>query len=200
MKRILTIFFCVAVVCGMSSCLNSDDNENEPTQEQMRAAMNELSGTYEGYMVYASNLTDIPDTVKNMQWTIDSVLTIKAFPLSVLAKSLSASADDTFKADVKALPGKDLKCYLGFYDVGEKGHTMNVIPLALEFGARTGDKARNCKVLFLSHNDKSVAIYQKSSKHFEFMMNTYGLYLDDVLQDNGLFNRTYFKFVSTSKH
>jgi hypothetical protein len=199
MKKILAMLLCTAaVVCGMSSCLGDDDNG--PTLEEIQSAMRELGGTYEGYMVYAPSQTIVPDTVRNMQWTIDSVLTIKAFPQNVLVKSFSESVDSSLLADVKALPAKDLKCYIGFYSVGENGYTMNVMPHSIKFTAMKGEKAHDCEVVFMSHNDQSLGVYQKSNKHLEFMMNTYGLMMDSVLQDNNLFKVTYFKLVSTSKH
>ncbi len=200
MKKIFVMLLCTAVVVlGMNSCLSDDDN-NGPTQEEVQAAMRELGGTYEGYMVYAPSQATIPDTVRNLQWTIDSVLTIRAFPQNVLAKSFSDAADNSLLAEVKALPNKDLKCYIGFYNVGAGGYTMNVIPQPIEFTTMTGERTTNWKVMFMNHNEQSMGVYQKSKKNLVFMMNTYGLLKEDMLQDNSLFKLTYFKLISTAKH
>lgn len=185
----------------MSSCFNNEE-DNKPTPEQLKMAMNEMQGTYKGTMLYYFSEDPLakPDTLKNVQWTVDSLLTIKNFPVSMLAKSFTSRTESDFLTDIKALPATDLKCDIAFYDVKNEGFTLDIIPRVITFKARAGEKVRACKLYFLNHNNRSLGVYKRGEKCLAFGMVTYGLMRDGAPLDNGMLNRSFFKLVSTAKH
>ncbi|MGI6243894.1 MAG: DUF4840 domain-containing protein [Prevotella sp.] len=199
MKKILTILLCVVTACGMTSCLG-DDNETYLTDENVTEAMNTMRGTYEGNLLYALSSTDVPDTVRNIRWTVDSVLTIHNFPQRIFAESFSNMADSKMVADIRALPPRDLKCHIGFYSIGDGGYMLNIIPETLQFKATVNEQKTDCKIEFLSNNENSIGVFQKSNRSLIFMMNTYGFYLNGNMVNGALFNRTYFKLITNAKN
>lgn len=200
MKRLRSVLLGVTAALVVTSCLSESDGSSGPTQQEMATAMKTMAGTYTGYMLYSPSLVTTPDTVKNISWTIDSVITIKDFPQSIMAKSFSSIVDSTLLADVKALPATDLVCQVGFYSIVDEGYTLNVIPHALTFVASTSKQTYDCSIYFLNGDQYSMGLYKISTSDCVLMMNTYGFKMDDEFQGTSLFNQTYFKLVSTSKN
>lgn len=191
--------WCMLITLGLTACLNDDNDDNGPSLQEMKKAMSKMQGTYSGYMLYSESLVGIPDTVKNISWTVDSVITIKDFPVSILAKSFTSIVDSTLLADVKKLPAEDLTCLVGFYSIVDEGYTMNVIPRALKFTAATSKQVYDCIVYFMNGDEYSLGNFNTASSEMVLYMNTYGLQMGDEEQSDALFKKTYFKLVSTSK-
>lgn len=198
MKKLIIMLLCTVTVCGMTSCLGDDDSK-EITEEDVTQAMTTMAGTYEGTMLYAKGLMTVPDTIRNMTWTVDSVITIQHFPQHIFAESFDKMADSKMVAAIKELPPRDLKCHIGFYDISDGGYMLNVIPDPIAFKAPVGDKVENCKIVFLNYNDNSVGVYQKAKKNLMFKMNTYGFYVGANMVSGDLFTPTYFALVSNAK-
>ena len=199
MKKILVSLFCAIAILGLNSCLDDNDDSKVPTVEEVNAAMKTMSGTYSGYLCYGPGLYVKPDTIWNMTWTVDSVITIKNFPQSIFAGSFTIAVDSTLLSSVRALPAHDLKCAVGFYSIDNDSYSMDVLPYTLNFPAVSNGKSYDCSVVFLNGDWNSKGIYKPSTKGMEFLMNTYGFYMNKSLASATLFQRSYFKLVSTSK-
>jgi hypothetical protein len=198
MKKLIIMLLCTVTVCGMTSCLGDDDEINV-TEESVTQAMSIMGGTYEGTMLYAPGLMIVPDTLKNMTWTIDSVITIHNFPQRIFAESFSKTADSKMVDAIRQLPSRDLKCHIGFYNISDGGYMLNIIPEPLEFKLPVGDEEKDCKIVFLNNNENSLGVFQKTQRNFMFKMNTYGFYLGENMVNSALFSPTYFTLVSTAK-
>lgn len=199
MKKLALFLTCAIVVCGMASCLDDNNTQNVLTQEKMSAAVKTMEGTYHGKMVYTSDPGKIPDTIKNITWTVDSVITIKDFPRSIFSQSLTPQANPQLLDALKNLPNEDLKCNIGFYSVEDDLYTLNVMPHSIDFKWKVDNTEHDSHIVFFNGNETSVGIFKISTKEMIFMMNTYALYIDKVTQTSDLFRRTVFKLIATSK-
>lgn len=200
MKKILTMVALAIGACAMTSCIGDSDKDNTPSPQRVREAMSVMGGTYSGYMLYGKDLNVKPDTLYNMSWTVDSVITVHRFPQAVLATSLTDAADKKLVEVVRALPATELKCGVGFYIIDDNRYTLNTIPSPLNFTAVVNGTTSNCSVLFSTGNTYAMGIFTKATRELAFMMEAHALQVDEHTLSLATFSPMYFKLVSTTKN
>ena len=110
------MFGCLtAMSLTFTSCNNDDDSYRPLTPEEIEASFNAVKGEKAGKLVYVTK--DEEGKAKNdtldIAWNIatDSTMTIKDFPVKVLAENITDSA---MKANLAKQPNSDLKCKIEF--------------------------------------------------------------------------------------
>ncbi len=177
----------VLTVFGMSSCLNSDDdNSKSLTPEQKQACYMNVAGPHSGQLVYitgktssGANKTDSIPASWNV--TSDSTLILN----NVSSKAI-ASAIDTTSADHKeirnaiaAQPSKQMNCYIGFVNVSPIQWLIN--PTGVTYNVTYGGKTHEIKIVFYANNSYSFGQFNTTSKVMQLQILLYGAYIDGEL-------------------
>lgn len=201
MKKIQTVLW--AVICfaiiSLTSCLGESDDNNQIDGKQIATAMNELQGTYTGILRYQSvDLGSKMDTVPGITWTIDSVLTIRNFPVSVFANSFQPYSDKKLVESVRVLPSQEVICHLGFWKITDEAYQLNVAPNIIPLKT-TEKETENWRVAFYNGTNYSLGLYNISKKSLVFNMHLYGLLTSNDLTNSGLLTPTFFQLVSEKK-
>lgn len=181
-KKILSVLFgCMAAMC-VTSCLGSDDSEDNQglTAADIQQCFSQVKGNYEGLMLYpATNMADvndISDTV-DVSWEIlsDSVMTIHRFPTRLLAEYVN---NEQLKVAMQAAPDMDLKCYIGFFEKSPVEFLIN--PVTPSYDIEYSGGQHNIKVAFYVNNYYSYGVLDQTDNRLEMQIVEGAIFVDDV--------------------
>lgn len=183
-NQILLLACLVTAAFTLSSCLDSDDDDNGYTNEQIQQAMLSMQGNYTGASVAAISLTE-HDSINNVNWSADSIITVSNFPLSNIAFFLNKSTDSNVKAvgeALKALGSTELKINYGYYGMNETAISLVTEGRPLELSVASGGKTVKVKVTFAPYQriEYTYGIFRKAENKTLFLLTVTELTIDDV--------------------
>ena len=151
LKYLMIALGCMAAM-SLTSCLESDDNENTGlTQTQINQCFTAVRGEYTGKMIYPSRSALYGTDTIDVNWSVgaDTMLVLRPFPIRIIAEQVT----DT---DLRqALTGLDdtseLKCYLGFYKIETEVQFL-VAPIKIDFPVFFKEATHTLSVYFWSNN------------------------------------------------
>ena len=97
MKKLYYLMLCMAIGLSATSCLSDKDNDNNYkvlTKADKEAQLRDMAGIYNGHILFINDTTSKTDSL-NISWQVtphDSTLTVRNFPLKILAQGLPKSA------------------------------------------------------------------------------------------------------------
>ena len=97
MKKLYYLMLCMAIGLSATSCLSDkddDDNYKVLTKADKEAQLRAMAGIYNGYILFINDTTNKTDSMA-ISWQVtphDSTLTVRNFPLKILAQGLPKSA------------------------------------------------------------------------------------------------------------
>ena len=134
MKAILAkLFVGISCMIAITSCLgNSDNSDNGLTVENLRIALQNMQGTYSGKMKWICDKDS--GMVNNINWKVDSLITVNNFPVSIFTKGATSMAPSIKTALENTSTTTKVKCYMQFYvlnssvySISNSGRTYNVV-------------------------------------------------------------------------
>ncbi len=173
---------CCMAAMFLTSC-NTDDNGYTLTKEEIAACLNAVRGNYAGKLIYPSqnpnNSNDKTDSL-DIQWSadIDTTVTVKQFPVSLLAKFVE---DNALKTALESAEDKDIKCNIYFTRVSPVIFFANPTPLLVSLNY--GGAAHQVQILFYMNSAYSFGSYDSSKKEFQLQ-----LLLGNISVDKGQTN------------
>ena len=147
------------VITSMTACLGNDDDNNnyqiKPlTPTEKAAQMLDMSGEYNGKLYFINDTTFVNDSV-NISWSVnafDSIMTIRNFPVRVLANGISEPITRTLllsggEFDMRAM----LHPYANNFKT-EGHYTFYMLPIdyTASFSIIDGEKTHSGTVTFTS--------------------------------------------------
>lgn len=180
----------VLMVFGMTSCLNSDDdNSKSLTPDQIQQCYYSVMGPHLGKLVYITGRTDNGNNKTDSiqaSWNItsDSTLVMN----NVSAKAIASAIDTTttehkeIRKAILAQPSKPMNCYIGFVNTNPIQWLIN--PTGITYNVNYGGKDHEVKILFYANNSYSFGQFNSTSKIMQLQVLVYGAYIDGAL-DNG---------------
>lgn len=96
MKKLYYLMLCMAIGLSATSCLSDKDDDDYKvlTKADKEAQLLAMAGIYNGHILFINDTTSKTDTL-DISWQVtphDSTLTVRNFPLKVLAQGLPKSA------------------------------------------------------------------------------------------------------------
>ena len=151
--KFLILGFCCAIATSLTSCLNSDDdNDNKGlSQTQISQCFAAVRGTYTGKMIYPSRSALYGTDTIDVNWSVgaDTMLILKPFPSKVIAEQISDT--DLKKAMLEQDYTNELKCYLGFYAINSEVQLL-VGPMSIDFPVFYKEKTHTLSIYFWGNN------------------------------------------------
>lgn len=172
---------CAGVAAGLTSCLNSDDDNNNSNQGLSAADIafcaSAVSGSHSGYLVYEEQnpvvAADRYDSLAvNWDFVNDSTMLVRNFPASLLAKNVT---NPQLKEALAAAEDKTLECRIYFNATSPIGFYIN--PLKLDYTLSYGDATHTVQVYFLNYNTYSFGLYDSSAKEYKWYLQVYEAYV-----------------------
>lgn len=97
MKKLYYLMLCMVIGLSATSCLsdkNDDNNYKVLTKADKEAQLRDMAGIYNGHILFINDTTSKTDSL-DISWLVtphDSTLTVRSFPLKLLAQGLPKSA------------------------------------------------------------------------------------------------------------
>ena len=148
MKSIFAkLFVGISCMIAITSCLgNSDNSDNGLNVENLRIALQNMQGTYSGKMKWICDRDS--GTVNNINWKVGSLITVKNFPVSILAKGASSIAPSIKTALENTSTTAEVKCYMQFYVLNSSAYGFRTVSPELKFSFSDGGRTYNAVVQF----------------------------------------------------
>lgn len=198
MKKINLIawMICCLVAATFTAC-NDDPSYKGLTPEEKTQACNVVKGTYEGELIYPSanptNKSDVTDTIAaNWEIQSDSVMTIRNFPVELLATNIS---NKDLATALRAERPRDMKCYIDFSQVTPVTFFIN--PTMQSFTLTYGGKSHLVQIAMLGNNIYSFGAYDSSKKLLQMQIVEAAIYVNGILQKSALSSAVPFVFKAT---
>jgi len=178
--------------------MNDDDNNGLPfTEKQRIAACQAMYGDYKGNFIYAYK----KDTVSkadsaNIEWTInsDTIITIKDFPVSIFAESIT---DSTLAKAIASLPNQDIRVYYMLTDIDPNNFILNpVIPI---YNLTYDGIDHKVQIVMIVNNYNSCGIYYPGSKTMQMQIYEVGIYINGKLNTSLLNSAIPYVFKGTKQ-
>ena len=151
--KFLILGFCCAIATSLTSCLNSDDdNDNKGlSQTQISQCFAAVRGTYTGKMIYPSRSAQYGTDTIDVNWSVgaDTMLVLKPFPAKAVADQIYDT--DLRNALMESNVTSEIKCYLGFYKI-ESEVLFLVAPLKVDFPVFYKNATHNLEIYFWANN------------------------------------------------
>lgn len=160
MKKSIVLSIVAAIVTAFSftSCNTEGSSFSWPTDTEARTILQTIGGTNSGKMVYYSvnknNAKDVADTLSYISWninTVDSVLTVNEFPVSIFAEYISGN--DALKAAVLAAEPADIKAKVIPYSVSN--YTFLINPVSVTKTLTYGGASHKVQFVFYTNTYSS---------------------------------------------
>lgn len=175
-----TGFLFAAMLLLLSSCGGSDTT-NLPTAEEIQKALNNMKGNYTGkadfYLINNGQAAET-ETVQNITWTADNIITVKNLPFAQLARGVAEN--ETLKTALAAYTGTQTfpLNYVYCYSAASNNYAFSLEPsdvlITLEYGGRT----HTVVVEFL--HDSNYSYVRATDADERIQIVAYNMYVDNV--------------------
>ena len=148
MKSIFAkLFVGISCMIAITSCLgNSDNSDNGLNVENLRIALQNMQGTYSGKMKWICDKDS--GTVNNINWKVDSLITVNNFPVSIFTKGATSMAPSIKTALENTSTTTKVKCYMQFYILNSSVYGFRTGSPELKFSISNSGRTYNVVVQF----------------------------------------------------
>lgn len=168
---ILALLCCGFMAIGLTSCLDSDDDDNSLSPEQLHQAYLSVAGPHSGKLLYyspspTSSTTNKVDTVAT-SWNIssDSIMTISRFPVSSIAPYVN---NDALKEALAQVAPVTLRCYIGF--TSNNPVTWLINPASPKLTLTYGGQTHTVQIGFYANSTTSFGTAQSQANKGKMLM------------------------------